>query len=55
VATINQMIRQDTIVLVVEEIDSTAVLRKEENIIEDDLRGETDASLICRRVRRSSP
>src|SRR6202453_5273879 len=43
-ATINQMIEQDTAVLVVEEMGHTAVLRKE-NIIEDDLQGETDASL----------
>ena len=37
-ATINQMIDQDTAVLVVEELGHTAVLRKE-NIIEDDLQG----------------
>src|ERR1700678_1306691 len=43
-ATISQMIEQDTAVLVVEEMGHTAVLRKE-NIIEDDLQGETDASL----------
>jgi translation initiation factor IF-2 len=43
-ATINQMIEQDTAVLVVEEMGHTAVLRKE-NVIEDDLQGETDASL----------
>src|SRR6202162_3264154 len=43
-ATINQMIYQDTAVLVVEEMGHTAVLRKE-NIIEDDLQGETDSSL----------
>ena len=43
-ATINQMIEQDTAVLVVEEMGHTAVLRKE-NIIEEDLQGETDASL----------
>src|SRR6267142_98960 len=43
-ATINQMIEQDTAVLVVEEMGHTAVLRKE-NIIEDDLQGETDFSL----------
>src|SRR5712664_2679107 len=43
-ATINQMIEQDTAVLVVEEMGHTAVLRKE-NIIEDDLQGETDSSL----------
>src|SRR5580704_16973031 len=43
-ATINQMIEQDTAVLVVEEMGHTAVLRKE-NIIEDDLQGEADASL----------
>src|SRR5713101_7110784 len=43
-ATINQMIEQDTAELVVEEMGHTAVLRKE-NIIEDDLQGETDSSL----------
>jgi translation initiation factor IF-2 len=43
-ATINQMIEQDTAVLVVEEMGHTAVLRKE-NIIEEDLQGETDSSL----------
>jgi translation initiation factor IF-2 len=43
-ATINQMIEQDTAVLVVEEMGHTAVLRKE-NIIEDDLQGEADTSL----------
>ena len=43
-ATINQMIEQDVAVLVVEEMGHTAVLRKE-NIIEDDLQGETDTSL----------
>jgi translation initiation factor IF-2 len=43
-ATINQMIEQDTAVLVVEEMGHTAVLHKE-NIIEDDLQGETDSSL----------
>ena len=43
-ATINQMIEQDTAVLVVEEMGHTAVLRKE-NVIEEDLQGETDASL----------
>ena len=43
-ATINQMIEQDTAVLVVEEMGHTAVLRKE-NIIEDDLQGETDSTL----------
>ena len=37
-ATINQMIDQDTAVLVVEEFGHTAVLRKE-NVIEDDLQG----------------
>src|SRR6202048_1944872 len=37
-ATINQMIEQDTAVLVVEEMGHTAVLRKE-NIIEADLQG----------------
>ncbi len=37
-ATINQMIDQDTAVLVVEELGHTAVLRKE-NVIEDDLQG----------------
>ncbi|MDP9083932.1 MAG: translation initiation factor IF-2 [Pseudomonadota bacterium] len=42
-ATINQMIEQDTAVLVVEEMGHTAVLRKE-NIIEDDLQGEADSS-----------
>src|ERR1700730_12552467 len=43
-ATINQLIEQDTAVLVVEEMGHTAVLRKE-NIIEDDLQGEADSSL----------
>src|SRR5450631_1207388 len=43
-ATINQMIEQDTAVLVVEEMGHTPVLRKE-NVIEDDLQGETDGSL----------
>jgi translation initiation factor IF-2 len=43
-ATINQMVEQDTAVLVVEEMGHTAVLRKE-NIIEDDLQRETDSSL----------
>jgi translation initiation factor IF-2 len=43
-ATINQMIEQDTAVLVVEEMGHTAVLRKE-NVIEDDLQGEADVSL----------
>ena len=43
-ATINQMIEQDTAVLVVEEMGHTAVLRKE-NVIEDDLQGEADSSL----------
>jgi len=43
-ATINQMIEQDTAVLVVEEMGHTAVLRNE-NVIEDDLQGETDSSL----------
>src|SRR6202789_3498190 len=43
-ATINQMIEQDTAVLVVEEMGHTAVLRKE-NIIEEDLQGESDSSL----------
>jgi translation initiation factor IF-2 len=43
-ATINQMIEQDTAVLVVEEMGHTAVLHKE-NVIEDDLQGVTDESL----------
>jgi translation initiation factor IF-2 len=43
-ATINQMIEQDTAVLVVEEMGHTAVLRKD-NVIEDDLQGATDSSL----------
>jgi len=43
-ATINQMIEQDTAVLVVEEMGHTAVLRKE-NVIEDDLQGAEDSSL----------
>jgi translation initiation factor IF-2 len=43
-ATINQMIEQDTAVLVVEEMGHTAVLRKE-NIIEDDLQGADDGTL----------
>jgi translation initiation factor IF-2 len=40
-ATINQTIEQDTAVLVVEEMGHTAVLRKE-NVIEEDLQGDTD-------------
>jgi translation initiation factor IF-2 len=43
-ATINQMIEQDTAVLVVEEMGHTAVLRKE-NVIEDDLQGTEGGSL----------
>jgi translation initiation factor IF-2 len=43
-ATINQMIEQDTAVLVVEEMGHTAVLRKD-NLIEDDLQGAEDSSL----------
>ncbi len=43
-ATINQMIEQDTAVLVVEEMGHTPVLRKE-NVIEDDLQGTADSSL----------
>ena len=43
-ATINQTIEQDTAVLVVEEMGHTAVLRKE-NVIEEDLQGETDSTL----------
>jgi translation initiation factor IF-2 len=43
-ATINQMIEQDTAVLVVEEMGHTPVLRKE-NIIEDDLQGSDDPTL----------
>src|SRR4029077_740751 len=43
-ATINQTIDQDTAVLVVEEMGHTAVLRKE-NVIEEDLQGETDSTL----------
>jgi translation initiation factor IF-2 len=43
-ATINQMIEQDTAVLVVEEMGHTAVLRKE-NVIEDDLQGADHGSL----------
>ncbi len=43
-ATINQTIEQDTAVLVVEEMGHTAVLRKE-NVIEEHLQGEADASL----------
>jgi translation initiation factor IF-2 len=42
-ATINQMVEQDTAVLVVEEMGHTPVLRKE-NVIEDDLQGEADGS-----------
>jgi RNA-binding protein YhbY len=53
-ATINQMIEQDTAVLVVEEMGHTAVLRKE-NIIEDDLQGERTLRSKCCRVRRWSP
>ena len=40
-ATINQTIEQDTAMLVVEEMGHTPVLRKE-NVIEEDLQGETD-------------
>ena len=43
-ATINQMIEQDTAVLVVEEMGHTPVVRKE-NVIEDDLQGVDDATL----------
>src|SRR5271154_5622642 len=43
-ATINQMIEQDTAVLVVEEMGHTPVLRKE-NVIEESLQGETDTTL----------
>jgi translation initiation factor IF-2 len=43
-ATINQMIEQDTAVLVVEEMGHTPVVRKE-NVIEDDLQGADDGSL----------
>jgi translation initiation factor IF-2 len=43
-ATINQMIEQDTAVLVVEEMGHTAVMRKD-NLIEDDLQGAEDSSL----------
>jgi translation initiation factor IF-2 len=43
-ATINQMIEQDTAVLVVEEMGHTPVLRKE-NVIEEDLQGAADGSL----------
>src|SRR5580698_6291333 len=43
-ATINQMVEQDTAVLVVEEMGHTPVLRKD-NVIEEDLQGETDTSL----------
>jgi translation initiation factor IF-2 len=43
-ATINQMIEQDTAVLVVEEMGHTAVLRKE-NVIEDDLQGSDHGTL----------
>jgi translation initiation factor IF-2 len=43
-ATINQTIEQDTAMLVVEEMGHTPVLRKE-NVIEEDLQGETDTSL----------
>jgi translation initiation factor IF-2 len=43
-ATINQIIEQDTAMLVVEEMGHTPVLRKE-NVIEEDLQGETDSSL----------
>jgi translation initiation factor IF-2 len=42
-ATINQMVEQDTAVLVVEEMGHTPVLHKE-NVIEDDLQGEVDGS-----------
>jgi translation initiation factor IF-2 len=42
-ATINQTLEQDTAVLVVEEMGHTAVLRKE-NVIEESLQGEADAS-----------
>ena len=43
-ATINQMIEQDTAVLVVEEMGHTPVLRKD-NVIEEDIQGATDGSL----------
>ncbi|MGA2778952.1 MAG: translation initiation factor IF-2 [Steroidobacteraceae bacterium] len=43
-ATINQMIEQDTAVLVVEEMGHTPVLRKD-NVIEDDLQGIEDGTL----------
>ena len=43
-ATINQMIEQDTAVLVVEEMGHTPLLRKE-NVIEDDLQGESDGDV----------
>jgi translation initiation factor IF-2 len=43
-ATINQTIEQDTAMLVVEEMGHTPVLRKD-NVIEEDLQGETDTSL----------
>ncbi len=43
-ATINQMIEQDTAVLVIEEMGHTPVLRNE-NRIETDLQGATDSSL----------
>jgi translation initiation factor IF-2 len=43
-ATINQSIDQDTAMLVVEEMGHKGVLRKE-NVIEDDIQGETDDSL----------
>jgi len=43
-ATINQTIEQDTAMLVVEEMGHTPVVRKE-NVIEEDLQGETDTSL----------
>jgi len=43
-ATINQTIEQDVATLVVEEMGHTPLVRKE-HVIEDDLQGETDASL----------
>jgi translation initiation factor IF-2 len=43
-ATINQIIEQDTAVLVVEEMGHTALLRKE-NVIEDELQGIADSTL----------
>ncbi len=53
-ATINQVIDQDTAVLVVEEMGHTAKLLKDDQM-EADLQGAARRSGRARRVRRSSP